>query len=343
MTPIPVAFEPIFKSRPWGGRRLESLLRKRLPADASIGESWELVSLPSDDSRVRGGPLAGVTLRELVRRWGTGLLGGAAAVEGGFPLLIKFLDAAQDLSIQVHPKPAGEAGIDTPGVKHEAWIVIHAKPGARILAGALDDVTQADFERVAGRAEMADLLRSWRVRAGDCFYLPSGTPHALGAGVVVAEVQTPSDVTYRLYDWDRPGLDGRPRELHLVDGLRNLRLDILPDDIAPPGRDVGSGPATVTRLCACERFTIDRARMSPGLRRTIATFEPLVWIVLGGAGEVRSGSSALTFGVGDVLLIPAANEAVEAEMTTAVDLLEVMIPAAGNLGGVPHPLREAPA
>jgi mannose-6-phosphate isomerase len=334
VTPIPVAFEPIFKGRPWGGRRLESLLGKRLPPDISIGESWDLVSLPSDESRVRSGPLAGVTLRELVRRWGPGLLGSATELEGGFPLLIKFLDATQDLSIQVHPKPVGDAGIDPPGVKHEAWFVVHAEPGARILAGAQDGVTQAEFKRAAGRAEMAELLRSWRVHAGDCFYLPSGTPHALGAGVVVAEVQTPSDVTYRLYDWDRPGLDGRPRELHLADGLGNLRLDILPRDIAQPHEQVDSGQAAVTRLCACERFTIDRVRMPRGLRGSIATWEPLIWIVLRGAGALRSRSSELTFGLGDVLLIPAENEGAEAELTTDVDVLEVRIPQAGNRRGL---------
>lgn len=322
MNPIPVVFDPIFKTRPWGGRRLESLLHKHLPPGQAIGESWELVSLAGDESRVRGGPLAGTRLRELLALWGRQSLGDAEPVDGEFPLLIKFLDAAQDLSIQVHPKPAQRGGADPAGVKHEAWYVMHAEPGARILAGARDGATQADFERAAGRAETANLLRSWPARAGDCFYLPSGTPHALGAGIVVAEIQTPSDVTYRLYDWDRLGTDGRRRELHLEAGLANLRLDVGPDEILQP-EPVENDRADSVRLCTCERFTIDRIRVANELCRTVPSSEPLVWIVLRGGGVLRNADCELRFGIGDVVLIPAASGTLVVENPRDVDLLEV--------------------
>lgn len=327
MTPIPVVFEPIFKTRPWGGRRLAALLGKQLPPSGPIGESWELVDLPGEQSRVRGGPLAGAGLRELVERWGAGLLGRAPRAAGGFPLLIKFLDAAEDLSVQVHPKPV-KGEVETPGVKHEAWYVIHAEPGARILAGARAGATRADFERAAGRAESAELLRSWPVQAGDCFYLPSGTPHALGAGVVVAEVQTPSDVTYRLYDWGRLDTDGRPRALHLEAGLANLRLDVAVQEMAQPAQPAATGAIS---LCRCERFAIERVQLAAGSRRGFATVEPLVWIVLRGEGELLGGDGELRFGVGDVVLIPAAYDGLDAAAGTEVDLLEVTLPgAAGN-------------
>lgn len=328
--PIPIVFEPIFKTRPWGGQRLASICQKRIPEGLSIGESWELASLPEAESRVARGPCAGRTLLELTTTWGAKLTGGAALVESRFPLLIKFLDATRDLSIQLHPRPIGDPSCDAGRIKHEAWVVLHAEPQARIFAGCREGVSAADFQQRAGSGEVVELLQPWRARAGDCYYLPSGIPHCLGAGIVVAEVQTPSDVTYRIYDWDRPGLDGVPRELHVETALANLRLDVRPADIVQPRRHVSSGLATVTQLCQCERFTIDRAQMSEGYHRTIATFEPVVWIVLAGQVALRSGREELALRAGDVALIPADNGDVRALVTEDVTLLEVMIPVPGT-------------
>ncbi|MBI5866193.1 MAG: class I mannose-6-phosphate isomerase [Planctomycetes bacterium] len=340
--PLPLIFEPIFKSRPWGGRELQARLGKAIPADVPSGESWELVSLPSDESRVRGGPFSGKTLREITQLWGAKLIGGAATVNDRFPLLIKFLDAREDLSIQVHPRPAGDGSL-AGDVKHEAWYIIAAAPGARILAGCREGATPADFERSKGTRKILDHLQSWPVRPGDCYYLPSGIPHAHGAGVLVAEIQTPSDVTYRLYDWERLGLNGRPRELHLAEGLANLRLDVPPDMIRQPRRHSAAGLSTSTHLCSCDRFVIDRLRMSEGLRRRMATFEPIIWIVLDGAGAFHRGAHETPFTKGDVVLVPADNGDIDVSLTRDADVLEVMIPTPSSLSGMPHPAREAAA
>lgn len=341
--PIPVVFEPMFKPRPWGGRSLERLLQKRLPA-GPIGESWELVSLAGEESRVRGGPLNGRNVGELIELWGTKLTGGAKLASGRFPLLIKFLDAAENLSVQVHPKPAGDEGDDLArGVKHEAWCVLQAAPGATIFVAAREGVTMDDFRRAGSQPSIVDLLRIWAVKPGDCYYLPSGVPHALGAGVVVAEVQTPSDVTYRLYDWGRVGLDGRPRELHVEQALANLRCDVSIEQIVQPRQHVGGSLCTVTHLMRCEQFTIDRLRLSEGFTQLMPHAEMAIWIVTGGRGVFRRDSYSCDFGTGDVVLIPADSQGTSVEALGDCDVLEVTVPIRSELSGLPHPAPETPA
>jgi mannose-6-phosphate isomerase len=343
MQPIPVVFEPIFKARPWGGRMLERLFAKQLPG-GPIGESWELVSLPGNESRVAAGPLAGRTIQELIETWQSGLTGRAALVESRFPLLIKFLDAAENLSVQVHPRPSAAGSDDLRGgVKHEAWYVIHAASSASIYVGASQGVTIDDFRRVGSAPGVLELLRKWPVKSGDCFYLPSGVPHALGGGVVVAEVQTPSDVTYRLYDWDRRGLDGKPRELHIEAALANLRCDVPSEQIVQPRRHVGGSLCTVTHLMHCARFQIDRLRLSEGFTQTMPHAEPAVWIVLAGRGTFRRDSQSCGFTAGDVVLIPADSATTHVTATADCDILEVTIPIRSDLAGLPHPTFETPA
>ena len=325
-SPIPVVFQPLFKSRPWGGRRLASLFGKPLPEGEKIGESWELCDLPQAEARVARGPCQGKTLRELSAAWGTGLTGGATLIDGRFPLLVKFLDAAEDLSIQLHPRPSGRSATDAGRVKHEAWVVLEASPTARIFAGCREGVTQEALAKAAGTAQLVELLRSWRTRVGDCFYLPSGTPHCLGAGIVVAEIQSPSDVTFRLFDWNRLDSAGLPRALHVAEALENLRLDVAAHEIVQPRRHVASGLATVTQLCQSSCFSIDRVQMSEGFRRSIATFEPVIWVMLSGATVLRSAGHEVEVRAGDVAFIPAHNGAVNAEVTQDAILLEVIIP-----------------
>ncbi len=306
---LPVVFEPLFKPKPWGGRRLAALLGKQLPAGERIGESWELASLPGNESRVRAGPLAGRTLRELVQLWGADLLGSAPLSDGRFPLLIKFLDACENLSVQVHPKPDARGGPS--GVKHEAWYVIHAEPGAKLYIGLKPGVGPADVARVASTPAMVDVLRVWDARAGQCYYLPSGTLHALGAGVVVAEIQTPSDVTYRAYDWDRTDAAGQPRELHVAQALANIRYDVTDEMVAQPPKPRAGAAYTATRLAQCERFVLDLLEKVPD------TFSALmrVWIILAGSVRMVCDSLSSTFTSGDVILIPAGCTGLRAEPT----------------------------
>ncbi|MEP0846702.1 MAG: class I mannose-6-phosphate isomerase [Phycisphaerae bacterium] len=325
---IPVVFRPILKPKPWGGQKLAQLFGKALPPGGRLGESWELSDLPENESVVRDGPQQGRTIRELVSEWGADLLGRAALVDGRFPLLIKFLDARENLSIQVHPKPAPESS-PTPvaGVKHEAWYVVQADEEAGILLGVKPEVDIHDVRRSLGTAELVPLLRRWRVRTGDSFYLPSGVPHALCAGVVAAEVQTPSDVTYRMYDWDRVDESGQPRPLHLSEAMTNLRLDVTPAELKPP-RSHSAGPhALVTRVAACPSFLVSRVRLAAGLQQALPDTEMLIWILLNGSGALlRAGEFRVPFTAGDTVLIPAANDGIRIETADDIQFLEVSVP-----------------
>lgn len=322
--PIPVVFEPILKAKPWGGGRLAALLGKSAPPGAVIGESWEIASLPGDESHVRGGSAAGASLKQLVGAWGAALLGRARLVDGRFPLLLKFLDARENLSVQVHPLPGGAAPAAT--VKHEAWYVIDAAPGATMYVGFRDGVTAADAARAAGRPAFADLLRRWEPRPGDCFYLPSGTPHALGAGLLVAEVQTPSDVTYRLYDWERVQPDGRPRPLHIAAALQNLRFDVAAAEIAPQPVAIADVGVERIRRAACESFILDALRM-PGSASIAWPHKDLrIWMVLGGRGEFRSEHGVQPFTCGDTVLVPAQTAGLSVSVDAGCSALEVHMP-----------------
>jgi mannose-6-phosphate isomerase len=401
--PLPVVFEPLYRPRPWGGRKLAERFARTLPPHEPVGESWEIVSLPGAESRVRDGPLAGRTLSELIALWGRRLVGGAELVDGRFPLLIKFLDAREWLSVQVHPSgtapdaapaqpaprsaaavpsgPDAMPALSTPawGVKDEAWYVIDAEPGASLLIGCRDGVTRCDLEAAAGTRAIIDLLRPWRATPGACFFLPSGTPHALGAGILVAEVQTPSDVTYRMYDWDRVGLDGRPRELHVRQALANIRLDVAPIAIVQPRTHVAGVFATVTKLVACEHFLIDKLRLAAGTSQGFPHSEMVVWVVLSGRGafhtdqaghqppsrpvaprgsqpteagptgptsgqqqgrpESRDESAVCAFAAGDVVLVPADSERLRVTSDSNCEVLEVKVPVRSRL---PRGVRREP-
>jgi mannose-6-phosphate isomerase len=329
--PQPVVFEPLYHAKPWGGRRLTQLLGKALPGTAAIGEAWELVSLPGYESRVARGPLAGLGLGELLRDWGTALVGAAALVDGRFPLLIKFLDACDNLSVQVHPKPAPDDPTGARGgVKHECWYVLHADPGAKLYVGLRPGVGPVDVARVANTPAMVDILQEWAGQPGQCYYLPSGTLHALGAGLVVAEVQTPSDITYRAYDWNRVDAAGRPRDLHVTESLANIRYDVTSDIVRPTPRPVSNALGSATRVVACERFVLDFVRcaaMAPG---AVSPGPMRIWIVLEGHGRLVYTRGVeqypCVFARGDTVLIPADCSQTRLELSAPAAWLEVTIP-----------------
>jgi mannose-6-phosphate isomerase len=326
--PIPVVFEPIFKPKPWGGRRLADLFGKRLPSDVPVGESWELADLPGSESRVARGPLAGKRIRELMKMWGAGFLGEAAPLAGRFPLLIKFLDAREALSVQVHPSGAAGSG-EPPGIKHEAWYVVDSEPASVLFIGLRPGVTPEHVRAAGSTPALANLLQKRPADLGACYYLPSGIPHALGAGVVVAEVQVPSDVTYRLYDWGRLGLDGRPRELHVEKALANLRCDVPEHEIVQPSSRVPE--STTTRLMSCERFEIYKLGLRAGLTHAPTPGQMAIWIAVSGSGVLTSGQYRCPFRAGDVLAVPAAAASPRVETSAGCEVLEVRIPA----GSVP--------
>jgi len=293
----PLRFKPIFKPRIWGGRRLAELYGKPLPPGVDIGESWELSGLPGDESVVADGPLAGATLGDLVRRFGRDLLGTASPVDGQFPLLVKLLDARRNLSVQVHP--SAEMVRRRGGacrLKHACWFVIDAEPGACLWLGPNGGVTRERFAAAVSDGSVATLLRCRPVRAGEFYDLPAGTVHALGAGVVVAEVQTPSDTTYRVTDW------GRGREVHLERSMECIRFG--PADDAAPG-------AAGEVLLATEHFTVARRTCPAGGSAPLPEGRCCAVMLLEAAGgvEVRhtgADEPAVAARAGDTILLPAA-------------------------------------
>ncbi len=342
MDVYPLIFEPIIKAKIWGGRSLETALGKRLPPDGSFGESWEVADLEDAQSRVAQGPARGTTLGELLKGWGKDLIGRAPLFEGRFPLLIKFLDARDALSVQVHPDEsmAARLGVRV-RVKHEAWYVIDADEAGFIYRGVREGVDRSKLEQAIKAQDLESVLNRIPVRQGHCFYLPSGTIHALGAGVTVAEVQTPSDVTYRVYDWNRiDPSTAAPRELHIEQALSRISFETGPLEGERP-RHVASVWTAVTSLVRCDSFVIERVRMVGGVDQEILTEEFVIWIVLEGRGSVACAGcdGPVEFQRGDTLLIPAALKGGRVRTLENSMWLEVKVPVASSLTGYQRPER----
>ncbi|MFM9059243.1 MAG: type I phosphomannose isomerase catalytic subunit [Planctomycetaceae bacterium] len=256
----PLLLAPTYRRYLWGGRRFATALGRDLPPGDDYAESWEVVDRGSDQSVVAAGPLAGSTLGGLVRERGDELLGRGAPC-AAFPLLFKFLDARLDLSVQVHPDDTRAARLVPPDRgKTEAWYVVDAVPGARIWAGTTPGTDAAAFAAALRAGRIADVLHSFTPRPGDCVFIPAGTVHAIGAGLLVAEIQQSSDVTYRLHDWGRVGADGRPRQLHVEAGLEAVTRFGPVGPVAP----TATADRAVRRLVAGEFFLLDEVR--PGDR-----------------------------------------------------------------------------
>ncbi|OWY72170.1 hypothetical protein B7486_04420 [cyanobacterium TDX16] len=339
MQACPLIFEPIFKPKVWGGRNLERLLGKQLPPDIAIGESWECAGLAAGQSIVSRGPAKGRSLGDLVGEWKAELLGSVRAPGGCFPLLIKFLDAEAPLSIQVHPdfEAAKALGIDVTA-KDEAWHVLEARDSGVIYRGLksnvhLDDVAAAVHN---DPASIVDLLHRIHVKAGDTYYIPSGTVHALGPGVVVAEIQTPSDTTFRLYDWQRERPTG-DAGIHVSEGLQCIR-DLKDFRAFEKRSHVTSVFTTVTRLVTCPSFTIERVRFAGGVEQPIPYAELVVWIILEGDGEILHGRDGReTFRRGEVVLLPARLDTPRLKTNADCVWLEVTVPVASDLAAYGRP------
>ena len=302
MALYPTVFQPIFKERVWGGRTLERLYGKRLPAGVPIGESWEISDRPGDESIIANGSHAGRTLRWLMEEHASELLGEAAAAGDRFPLLCKILDAREKLSLQVHP-PAHAADLGEP--KTEMWYIAAADPGAELFVGLKPGTTREVFAQAIHDRRVAECFHRIPVRAGDTMFLPSGRVHAIGAGLVIFEIQQNSDTTFRVYDWDRPGLDGRPRDLHIEQSLTSIDFtDVEPSLVAAQRQT--SGSLVYQRLVSHALFTADlieasaasMMKVKPGTVRVVAS-------VRGGVA-VHGGGTAAHLEAGDFCVVPAS-------------------------------------
>jgi mannose-6-phosphate isomerase len=286
-------FDPIFQTRVWGGRLLEEQLGKTLPDPTSpFGESWEISAREEADSTVASGPLKGKTLTEL---WQDPVLkeklfGPRSPKVERFPLLCKILDAKDKLSIQVHP-PAGVAERLGGEPKTEVWYIAHAEPGAELYVGVKPGVTEGSFHTALEKGTAERLVHAIPVKTGQHIFIPSGRLHAIGAGLLIYEIQQNSDTTYRVYDWNRTGLDGKPRDLHISESLQCIDFD----DVEPK-----MDQAKWALLAECEHFRLEKHRVAPGHSLCDAT-ERRFSIVTVVSGELsRDGE---TFQRGDFFIV----------------------------------------
>jgi mannose-6-phosphate isomerase len=327
MDPLPpLRFAPIFKTALWGGDRLPALLNAR-PSRDPVGEAWLLSDCPGQPSVVADGPLEGTSLRDLMHRMPDRLLGRATAPHGRFPLLVKFLHARQPLSVQVHPTDAQARRLEGPGAvgKTEAWVVLEVDPEARVYAGLPPSANADTLRRAILRGAVEDILFAHAPQPGDCYFLPAGTVHAIGGGLVLFEVQQASDLTYRLYDWGRADpRTGRPRELHLEKGLSCVDYRHGPCRPARPTVEVRGRPRLIP-LAECAYFTLGRWEASRPFA-TGAAGECRVLAGVDGRAVIRHRGTEYPIGLGDVWLLPAETGPVEVVPAGPVALLECGIP-----------------
>lgn len=318
----PLRFEPLLRRYVWGGRRLETMLGKRLGDGHDYAESWEIVDRHEHQSIVAAGSLTGMSLAQLLTEYRAELLGRHQA-HSRFPLMFKFLDANQKLSVQVHPNDEQAARLPKPDLgKTEAWLILHAEPNSVIYAGLKRGFDRAAFERELDRGVCDLCLNRLEPRAGDCVFLPAGVVHSLGAGLVVAEIQQSSDVTYRLFDWNRVGPDGCPRELHIERGLAVTNFDhpTIGFQIPQP-----TEWPCVERLVACDQFVMDRWRWQ-GPRRVCGDERFHILVTLEGNVRVEGDPLDEPLRPGQTMLLPASMNAIEITAVEPSVLLDMYLP-----------------
>ena len=294
----PLKFRPIFKERIWGGQKLREF-GKDIPAGKKIGESWELADLPDDKSIIANGELAGQTLGSVIEKYPKEITGDEK-VWRPFPLLIKLLDAEDILSVQVHPDEQTCERLGKGEPKTECWYIIAAAPGAVIYKGLKKGVSKDKFAEAIKEGSVAELLAKVAVEAGQCHFLPAGTAHSIGAGLLIAEIQTPSDTTYRVFDFNRVDDAGKARDLHIEEALESIHFGACRDNLSV---------TTAGRLVDCEYFKVDKGRQAKGseLRLSVGRMKTLV--ILAGSGTILGAEGNLVeFKAGDTLLVPFAYE-----------------------------------
>ena len=277
----PLFFKEIFKEKIWGGQNLARLLSKKLPKDKKIGESWELTDFGNDLSIVAVGEFAGTKLPDLLRKYSREITGREGIKD--FGLLFKFLDATETLSVQVHPH------------KHEAWYILEARPGAKLYLGLKEGTDRKGFTTAIAEGSVERCLASVEPEVGQCYYLPAGLTHALGAGLVVAEIQTSEQITYRVFDWNRG------RDIQVQPSLDTINFLARPLQPPPPAQQ----PQGVKTILDTDSFSIDHAIWPAGKVIDIPPGKLQVWMILSGKAHCQNQGQAMEFGPGQTVLLPA--------------------------------------
>lgn len=301
----PLKFTPILRQLIWGGTRLGTVLHKPIGPAQDYAESWELSDYHNAVSIVCEGPLAGTSLRELVRQRGEELFGQARAGIDQFPLLVKFIDARLDLSVQVHPNDEQGKRLANDNGKSETWIIIDAEPDSLIYAGLKSDVTAERFRAAIASGQVEPLLHRFSPRPGDCILIEAGTVHAIGAGVLLAEIQQMSDATFRIHDWGRLGPDGKPRTLHIAQALESIDFARGPVNPMEPFPAPAAEGNIRQKLSRSAYFELERWRLS---RPEFLGVSDRFTILMGlkGTSEVRHQGLTTVLDFAQTMLLPAA-------------------------------------
>lgn len=328
----PLTFKPIFKRYIWGGHRLGSVLDKPI-GEESCAESWELVDHGQDQSVVESGPLAGKSLAWLVANHGEALLGPPwyhaihsesmpGSLRGRFPLLLKFLDASQSLSVQVHPDDAMAATLDPPDLgKTEAWYVMDAEPNAKIYAGLKPSVSRAQLANAIAAGTTEELLHSFQVQTGDCIFIRAGTLHAIGAGLLIAEIQQASNTTFRVFDWNRVDANGQSRELHIEQSLSAIDFALGPVNRVEA---VPTGNNGAEFLVSSAQFELTRRQLAEPVQ--LPGKQLRILAVVSGAALIGSTDPPINLQTGSTALIPYDCKDVSIEPVGHATLLEITLP-----------------
>lgn len=320
----PLVFRPVIKQIRWGGRKLGSMLGKAIGDDSDYAESWEIADHADGMSLVADGPLSGMTLAELIKTAPVSLFGKYASFTQ-FPLLIKFLDANDWLSLQVHPDDAKAKRYNpVENGKTEAWVILHAEPSSQICAGLKPEVTPEQLRAAIATGQTEDLLNIYNVKAGDCIFVPAGTVHALGPGIVLAEVQQQSNLTFRLHDWGRVDVNGKSRPVHLEESM--ACTDFGRGPVRPVvARKVTEGDNIAEELVRCPYFVIRRHTASKEV--SLADREEFrILMILEGTGRLETSRGSRTCEKGTTILIPACCRSLQIVPETNLTFLEVLGP-----------------
>jgi mannose-6-phosphate isomerase len=317
----PLKFNPILKEKIWGGNKLKSLFNKN--AEGLIGESWELSGVNDAISLVADGSLEGRSLQELIQVFAADLVGEKvyAAYGDTFPLLFKFIDAAKDLSVQLHPDDLLAGKRHNSFGKTEMWYIMAAETDARLIIGFKPNTHKVSYKKALETNSILNRLISEEVQPGDSFFIAPGTVHAIGAGVVLAEIQQTSDITYRIFDWDRPGLDGNMRQLHTEEALEAINFETIEARI-----NISEKENSAVTLKSTPYFETNKLVLTTNVSRNlIAKDSFVVYMCVAGFAEILTGEHKVSVTSGETVLIPKvlANLKIKTKSAT---LLEVYIP-----------------
>ncbi|OWP84533.1 mannose-6-phosphate isomerase [Flavobacterium davisii] len=315
----PLQFKPIFKDRIWGGTRLKTLLNKSIPSEKT-GESWELAAIDQDVSQVTEGVYKGMFLNDLIEKYPLEVLGHKVYQQFGtqFPLLFKFLDAREDLSIQVHPNDALAKERHNSFGKTEMWYVVEAEPEAKLIVGFKENASKEAYLEHLRNKNLSFILDAYHVKEGDVFYLETGTVHAIGAGTVVAEIQQTSDITYRIYDFDRKDAQGNLRELHI-----DLALDAIDYQKKKVKVDYTLSDDQAVNVVDSPYFTVKVIELKKKYKKQNEVDSFVVYMCIEGDLGVKIKEQIYEFSKGDTFLIPAALK--DYQLIGTSKLLEIVI------------------